>query len=145
MSKDITRREFVASTFSAAAISSLASSKRAIAGTAGGASSAATAAAQPDLATEAPFTDQPSWKDQGVLNLAHSPYAKLHNVPVRAVTVEHGFWGARREVNVTQSIPTMRDQLESHGRMDNFRRLEGKSTAPPDGRSRLRFSSVQMD
>jgi DUF1680 family protein len=133
MSKDITRREFVASTLSAAAISSLASSKRANAGTAGGASSAATAAAQPDQPSEAPFTDQPSWKDQGVLNLAHSPYAKLHNVPVRAVTVENGFWGARREVNVTQSIPTMRDQLESHGRMDNFRRLEGKSTAPQMG------------
>jgi DUF1680 family protein len=133
MSKDITRREFVASTLSAAAISSLASSERAIAGTAGGASSAATAPAQPDQASEAPFTDQPSWKDQGVLNLAHSPYAKLHNVPVRAVTVENGFWGARREANVTQSIPTMRDQLESHGRMDNFRRLEGKSTAPQMG------------
>ena len=51
MSKDITRREFVASTLSAAAISSLASSKRAIADTAGSASSAATAAAQPDQAS----------------------------------------------------------------------------------------------
>ncbi len=133
MLKDITRREFVASTLSTAAISSIAGSKLAIAGTARSVGDAATAASQPDQASAAPFRDQPSWKYQGVLNLAHSPYAKLHNVPVRAVTVENGFWGARREVNVAQSIPTMREQLESHGRMDNFRRLVGKSTAPQMG------------
>ena len=51
------------------------------------------------------------WRDQGVLNLANSPYAKLHSVPVRAVTIEEGFWSKRRETNVKSSIPTMRDQL----------------------------------
>src|ERR1041384_7165882 len=51
------------------------------------------------------------WKDQGVLNLANSPYAKLHTVPVRAVTITEGFWSKRRKINVESSIPTMRDQL----------------------------------
>ena len=73
------------------------------------------------------------WKDQGVLNLANSPYAKLRTVPVRAVTVNEGFWSKRRKTNVERSIPTMREQLEAHGRMDNFRRLVGKSTAPQKG------------
>lgn len=73
------------------------------------------------------------WQDQGVLNLGNSPYAKLHCLPVRAVTMEPGFWSKRRKTNVDRSIPTMRDQLERHGRMDNFRRMVGKSTAPQLG------------
>jgi uncharacterized protein len=73
------------------------------------------------------------WRDQGVLNLANSPYAKLHSVPVRAVTIEEGFWSKRRKTNVERSITTMRAELEEHGRMDNYRRLVGKSTAPQKG------------
>ena len=45
------------------------------------------------------------WQDQGVLNLANSPYAKLHTVPVRAVTIEEGFWSKRRKTNVEQQHP----------------------------------------
>ena len=74
-----------------------------------------------------------SWQDQGVLNLVNSPYAKLHSVPVRAVSIEEGFWSKRRKINVESSIPTMRVELEEHGRMDNFRRLVGKSSAPQKG------------
>jgi DUF1680 family protein len=47
--------------------------------------------------------------------------------------IEEGFWSKRRKTNVERSIPTMREQLEQHGRMDNFRRLVGKSTAPQKG------------
>ncbi|MBV9182382.1 MAG: glycoside hydrolase family 127 protein [Acidobacteria bacterium] len=54
-------------------------------------------------------------------------------MPVRSVTIEAGFWSKRRKTNVERSIPTMHDQLEHHGRMDNFRRLVGKSTAPQIG------------
>jgi hypothetical protein len=36
-----------------------------------------------------------AWQDQGVLNVAKSPFAKLHSVPVRAVTIEEGFWSKR--------------------------------------------------
>src|SRR5690348_10804093 len=75
----------------------------------------------------------PSWHDQGVINTAKSPYAKLHSVPVHAVTIQEGFWYKRRKTNVEKSIPTMRDELEAHGRMNNFRRLVGKSSAPQIG------------
>jgi len=73
------------------------------------------------------------WKDQGVLNLTNSPHAKLHNIPVHAVTINEGFWAQRRKTNVEKSIPTMRELLEANGRMDNFRRLTGKSAAPQRG------------
>ncbi len=73
------------------------------------------------------------WKDQGVLNLVNSPFAKLHSVPVRAVTIEEGFWSERRKTNVKSSIPSMRKELEEHGRMDNYRRLVGKSSEPQKG------------
>ena len=75
----------------------------------------------------------PAWQDQGVLNVAKSPFAKLHSVPVRAVTIEEGFWSKRRKTNVERSIPTMHQELEAHGRMDNFRRLVGKSSASQIG------------
>ena len=73
------------------------------------------------------------WKDEGVLFLDKSPYAKLHNIPVHAVTITDGFWGKRREINVDKSIPSMEKLLEANGRMDNFLRLEGKSNAPQTG------------
>jgi DUF1680 family protein len=75
----------------------------------------------------------PSWKDQGVENLTRSPHAKLKNIPVRAVTIHEGFWYKRREININKSIPSMHDLLESNGRMENFRRLIGKSTAAQSG------------
>jgi uncharacterized protein len=89
--------------------------------------------ARGEAASAAPEATLLPWRDQGVLNLANSPYAKLHSVPVRAVTIEEGFWSKRRKTNVESSIPTMREQLEQHGRMDNYRRLVGKSTASQKG------------
>ena len=74
-----------------------------------------------------------AWQDQGVINTANSPYAKLHSIPVRAVTIDEGFWSKRRKTNLERSIPTMREELEEHGRMDNFRRLVGKSSEPQKG------------
>src|SRR5882757_5634988 len=83
--------------------------------------------------TTVALTTNPPWRDQGILNLAKSPYAKLRNVPVRAVAIENGFWAQRREVNAKKSIPSMEKLLEANGRMDNFRRLIGKSTAAQRG------------
>lgn len=83
--------------------------------------------------TRASAASTSGWKDQGVINTANSPYAKLHSVPVRAVSIEEGFWSKRRATNVDRSIPTMRVELEEHGRMDNFRRLVGKSSEPQKG------------
>ena len=73
------------------------------------------------------------WKDAGVIDLTNSPYAKLKTVPVRAVTIQDGFWSQRRKTNIASSIPSMHRELLAHGRMDNFLRLEGKSSEPQKG------------
>jgi DUF1680 family protein len=74
-----------------------------------------------------------SWKDQAIVNLTRSPGAKLHGVPIRAVTIDTGFWAQRRKANVERSIPSMRDTLVANGRMENFRRLTGRSKAAQTG------------
>ena len=80
-----------------------------------------------------PSASNSDWKDEGVLFVDKSPYAKLHNIPVHAVTITQGFWGARRETNVEKSIPSMEKLLEANGRMDNYLRLVGKSDAAQRG------------
>src|SRR6266849_1032807 len=121
------RRKFVASAMSASAISVLPGAQKFL-----GSLTRAIGtreAAQSSVA----LTTTPQWRDQGILNLAKSPYAKLHGVPVHAVTIEAGFWSPRRETNVSASIPSMGKLLEVNGRMDNFRRLTGKNTAAQRG------------
>jgi uncharacterized protein len=113
---DVSRRQFISTVASTAAVSYLARPALSFGAFQGGGDSAIL-----------------PWKDQGVLNLANSPYAKLHNVPVRAVTIEEGFWSKRRKINLESSIPSMRKELEDHGRMNNYRRLAGKSSEPQKG------------
>jgi len=76
---------------------------------------------------------EPSWRDEGVEDLSKSPHAKLRNIPVHAVTISGSFWAKRCEINVMKSIPSMYDLLEANGRMNNFRRLTGKSDKPQSG------------
>jgi uncharacterized protein len=122
--KNISRREFVASAISVAAASTLPS--RVAFGK--------TAEDTASKSASAPITlSATDWKDQGIENLSKSPHAKLRDIPVHAVTITGNFWAKRREINVTRSIPTMHDLLESNGRMNNFRRLVGKSIAPQIG------------
>jgi uncharacterized protein len=124
--RKFSRRQFVSSAVSASAITLLPAAQNVLGEFAG-----ATGAGE--LEQVARTTAVP-WRDQGVLNLAKSPYAKLHSVPVRAVTMESGgFWSPRRQTNVSASIPSMGKLLEVNGRMDNFRRLTGKSTATQRG------------
>src|SRR5271163_1319741 len=128
--KEISRRRFVTSAMSAGAAAYLLPTRELFAGVAG--------AARPDNGLDqqssAPaLLDTPSWKDQGIENLSRSPYAKLRNIPVHAVTIESGFWEKRRVINVEKSIPSMHDLLEANGRMNNFRRLIGRSTAAQSG------------
>jgi uncharacterized protein len=73
------------------------------------------------------------WKDAGVIDLSNSPYAKLKTVPVRAVVIQDGFWSQRRKTNQVASIPSMQEELLEHGRMNNFLRLQGKSSDPQKG------------
>ena len=126
-SRKVSRREFVTSALSIAAVSSLPAQS-----VFGGINKVSSPSAVMPQAAVA-LTDSTSWKDQGIENLAKSPYARLHDIPVRAVTIPSGFWASRREINVTKSIPTMHDLLEANGRMNNFRRLVGKSDAKQIG------------
>jgi len=111
---NISRREFVGSTLSAAAMQSL--------------------YVQPFLRTmvEGRPSD-PGWREEGILFVDRSPYAKLRNVPVHAVTITEGFWGTRRETNVKKSIPSMEKLLEANGRRNNYLRLAGKSDVQQSG------------
>lgn len=104
--------------------------------------SAAAAALHPALARAGQAIAQPAntsstspadWQDAGVIDLSKSPYAKLKTVPVRAVVIEPGFWSQRRRTNLESSIPSMHDELIAHGRMTNFQRLTGNSSAPQIG------------
>jgi DUF1680 family protein len=112
----LSRRKFVESAVTAAAVTSLPLQKL----------MAVTRGSRPS-------PSDPDWKDEGVLFVDKSPFAKLHNVPVHAVTITKGFWGARREINVAKSIPSMERLLEANGRMNNFLRLVGKSDAKQSG------------
>ncbi len=125
--KGISRRQFVSAGASAAAISCLPISKFS------GAMLSEICEARGIDSHASPLGAGSDWKDQGVENLAKSPFAKLRNIPVHAVTIQSGFWAGRREINVTKSIPSMHDLLEANGRMNNFRRLTGKSKDPQRG------------
>jgi DUF1680 family protein len=125
--REISRRQFVRSATAVAAISSFPAADIFSAGATKNPPKTGSAP------TREPLIESPNWKDQGVEDLTKSPYAKLRNIPVHAVAIQKGFWSPRREINVAKSIPTMHDLLEAHGRMDNFRRLVGKSSAPQRG------------
>jgi len=71
-------------------------------------------------------TESEAWKAQGIINTSASPKAKLHSVPIRAVTMGDGFWAERMRTNVEESIPSLLALLEEHGVVDNFRRLSGR-------------------
>ncbi|HVW76682.1 MAG TPA: beta-L-arabinofuranosidase domain-containing protein [Alloacidobacterium sp.] len=117
MSMSLSRRKFLGAAAGAGAVSMLPSR------------SFAASLGRTMLEAAAPFP----WQNKGVIDLTNSPYAKLKTVPVSAVTIQEGFWSKRRETNVQSSIPSMHQELLDHGRMDNFLRLEGKSSAPQQG------------
>ncbi len=62
-----------------------------------------------------------------IVNTKNSPFAKLKPVPLNAVKMHEGFWLKRIEANVNNSIPKLLELLESHGVMDNFKRLYQKT------------------
>jgi uncharacterized protein len=125
--REMSRRQFVTSALTTAAFSSLPASPLFAAGARFGVAPAS------DQAEGSASSSAPAWKDQGIENLARSPHAKLRDIPVRAVTIHSGFWAQRRETNVNKSIPSMHDLLEANGRMNNFRRLVGKSSVAQSG------------
>ena len=121
MKSKLSRRRFLASAAASVIPAAIANASPRIAG------------ALNSLAAAAPDSPAEIWKDAGVIDVSRSPYAKLKTVPVRAVEIQEGFWSKRRVTNLESSIPSMHDELVDHGRMSNFLRLEGKSSAPQIG------------
>jgi DUF1680 family protein len=76
--------------------------------------------------------DEP-WRNEGVIDLDKSPYAKLHTIPIHAVTITDGFWARRRRVALEKSIPTAQQLLEANGYVDNFRRISKSKEVPRKG------------
>jgi hypothetical protein len=66
---------------------------------------------------------------KGVIDLTHSPFARLRTVPLNAVTLNEGFWSKRVKVNRDTAIPVTHDRMTDHGRFDNFLRWDGKRQA----------------
>src|SRR6516165_5059597 len=106
MTERISRRQFVAAAGAAAML--------------GGGLTPRASGGFDDRQAQVKLSQDPPWNEQGILNLAHSPHAKLRNVPVHAVRMDAGFWASRRTANVERSIPSMGKLLEANGRMDNF-------------------------
>jgi hypothetical protein len=50
------------------------------------------------LLTLVPQLRADDWRDQRIIDVDQSPFAKLHPVPVRAVTTSDDFWTPRRRV-----------------------------------------------
>ena len=73
------------------------------------------------------------WQSQGVIYLNQSPYAKLHTVPIHAITINDGFWAERRRAALDKSIPAAQQLLEANGYVDNFRRISKGKDAPRKG------------
>src|SRR5690348_302917 len=86
MTHAVSRRQFLTSAISLAAASSLT----------GASAFPLNTAHSPQSAIETALQSS-DWKSQGIENLAKSPHAKLRQVPIRAVTINDGFWGKRRE------------------------------------------------
>jgi len=61
-----------------------------------------------------------------VVDMSHSPHAKLRPVPLTAVRLEDAFWAPRLAVNREVTLPAQLKQCEETGRIDNFRRAAGK-------------------
>ena len=126
--KPISRRSFVTSALTAGAAASVLPTGKLVAEIAGSPFRSGY------LLQEAPgILPTPSWNDQGVENLVRSPHAKLKNIPVRAVTIHEGFWTTGVKSMSRKAFRACTKLLESNGRMDNFRRLIGKSTAAQSG------------
>jgi uncharacterized protein len=60
-----------------------------------------------------------------VVDTSRSPNARLHPVPVDAVTLEDTFWRPRREQNRKVVIPGQYKLCEDTGRIDNLRIAAG--------------------
>src|SRR5512147_2816944 len=87
-----------------------------------------------DAADRRPTMSSTQSRPAPVVDVARSPHARLAPVPISAVTLEGGLWGARYRTDLQASLLQQWERLEATGRLDNFRRVAGKSDAPFQGR-----------
>src|SRR5690349_24068968 len=92
--KEISRRQFVSAGASAAVVAALPKVNF---------SSPESDGAKAFAPQSTPVLQNSDWKEQGVENLSKSPYAKLRNVPVRAVTIQSGLWRSEEHTSELQS------------------------------------------
>lgn len=71
-------------------------------------------------------------REQAVSQRSPSSSARLHDVPVRAVTLGEGLWRARFRTNADVSIPAFYKQLEAAGALDKVRGRENKARGNSD-------------
>lgn len=71
--------------------------------------------------------------NNAVIDLSHSPHARLKPVPLSAVQIEDAFWKPRLNINRETTIPSQLIHCEETGRIDNFRRASGKKDIPFQG------------
>lgn len=76
----------------------------------------------------------PAGKEPASINRrdSSSPYAKLSNVPINAVTLGDGFWHTRFKTNAQTSIPAFYKQLENAGVMDKLLGCKSKARGNSD-------------
>jgi uncharacterized protein len=58
-----------------------------------------------------------------VVDLSRSKYARLHPLPLRAITIRDGFWAQRIAVNRNSAISEVYQQEIQNGRVFNFQRM----------------------
>ncbi len=68
-----------------------------------------------------------------VVDTSRSPHALLRPVGVTAVKLTDRFWSPRLRANKEVSLPAQFEQLETTGRLDNFRRVAGETDKPYEG------------
>lgn len=73
------------------------------------------------------------WRDSGVVATHRSAHTLLHEVPIRAVRIDDGFWPERMAANRRAGLPKLLQRLEEHGALDNFRRVSGRKACSRRG------------
>lgn len=68
-----------------------------------------------------------------VVDTTKSARARLHPVPLNAITMADTFWAPRRRINRETTIPSQYRHCEETGRIDNFRRASKKKDIPFEG------------
>ena len=70
--------------------------------------------------------------DIGIISTSSSPFAKLHDIPIRAVTFGDGFWTKRLEVNIENGIPTFLNHLKEVGALDKLLKNKARGNSDAD-------------